>query len=95
MRVRLGVIPDFSGGSEPGMRIDTVLDDGAAKKAGLKDGDRVIKIGDERIRDIYAYMRVLKELKPGTEVDVVFVRDGQEATVRVKFQESKFKRDDQ
>ena len=82
------------GDGEPGMLIDSVLDGGAAKAAQLQDGDRIMKIGDEDIRDIYAYMRALQSFKPGDETDVVIIRKGEQKTVRVKFQVSNYKRGD-
>ncbi len=86
MRVRLGIIPDMVGDGEPGMLVDTVLDGGAAQAAGFRSGDRIMKIGADEVRDIYAYMRLLGELKPGDEVDILIRRDGQEQTLKVKLQ---------
>jgi len=92
LRVRLGIIPDMVGDGQPGMLIDTVLDGGCAKAAGLKDGDRIMRIGTEPIRDIYAYMRVLQSFKPGEEVDIVVIRGGQELTIKVRLQASDYRR---
>ncbi len=92
MRVSLRVIPDMSGSDEPGMPIDTVIKGGPADKAGLKDGDRIVKIGDQNIRDIYAYMRALGAFSPGQTVDVVVVRDGKKKTFKVTLQTSHYKK---
>ncbi len=92
MRVSLRVIPDMSGSDEPGMPIDTVIKGGPADKAGIKDGDRIVKIGEQDIRDIYAYMRALSEFKPGQTVDVVVVRDGKKKTFKVTLQTSHYKK---
>jgi len=86
--VRLGVVPDMPGDGKPGMVVQMVVDGGPAALAGMQNGDRVMKIGGEDIRDVYAYMRVLQNFKPGDEVDIIVVRNGQEQTVRVKFQAS-------
>jgi hypothetical protein len=88
IRVRLGVIPDVPGDGQPGMLVQMVVEGGSAAAAGMQNGDRVMKIGGEDIRDIYAYMRVLQNYKPGDEVDVVVVRNGQEQKLHVKFQAS-------
>ena len=53
------------------------------------DYDRLVKMGDEEIRDIYAYMRVLAKLKPGDEVEAVVIRQGKEQKLRVKLQASR------
>jgi Zn-dependent M28 family amino/carboxypeptidase len=89
MRVRLGIIPDMVGDDQPGMVVQTVLDGACAQAAGLKDGDRIMKIGDDTIRDIYAYMRVLQQFRPGDEVDIVVAREGKELTLKVKLEAAK------
>ncbi len=83
-RVRLGIIPDFAGGEEPGLIVDTVMDGGGAQQAGLKAGDRITKIGGHEIKDIYGYMDALRDFKPDDVVDIVYVRDGAETTAQVK-----------
>jgi hypothetical protein len=87
-RARLGIIPDFSGGDKPGVVADTVMDGGPAKAAGMQDGDRIIKIGDQEIRDIYGYMEALKDHKPGDTLEVVVVRKDQEVKLQVKLDEA-------
>ncbi len=89
-KVRLGIIPDVTGGdSEPGLLVEAVLDNGPAKKAGFHDGDRILRIGDHAIRDIYAYMDSLSKHKPGDEVPVVVKRGEKEITLTIKLGESK------
>ena len=92
MRVRLGVMPDVVGDDQPGMLVETVLDGGAAKAAGMQDGDRILKIGDEDVRDIYAYMRAMQQFKPGDVVEVLIVRNGEKKTLKVKLQASRSRR---
>lgn len=85
-KVRFGFIPDFVPGSKPGVGIDTVLDGGPAKKAGMKAGDRILRIDEYEITDIYAYMAALKKFKAGTELNVVVVRDGKELQFKVQLE---------
>jgi len=92
VRVRLGVMPDVVGDDQPGMVVEGVLDGGAAKAAGMRDGDRILKIGDEDIRDIYAYMRAMQQFKPGDVVEVLIIRNGAKKTLKVKLQASKSRR---
>ena len=82
--VRLGIVPDFTGGDEPGAVAETVLEGGAAKAAGMQDGDRIVRIGDRTIKDIYGYIGALKGFKPGDKLDVVVVRKGVEITLKVE-----------
>ncbi len=71
-KVTLGIMPDYSF-SGTGMRIDAVLDDRPAQKAGLEDGDVLIQIGELEVKDIYEYMDGLSKFEVG-----------QAATVKVK-----------
>ena len=80
---RLGIIPDFTGSDEPGVVADTILDGGAAKEAGMQSGDRIIRLNEQKIKDIYGYMSALKEFKPGDTLEVVVVRKGEEVTLKV------------
>ncbi|MBU0637388.1 MAG: M28 family peptidase [Planctomycetes bacterium] len=95
LRVRLGIIPDMAGDGKPGMVVQSVLDGGPAKLAGLRDNDRIMKIGEDRIRDIYGYMRTLRLFKPGDKVDVVVIRDDQEQTFTVTLQPAQQRRGDE
>jgi len=92
LRVRLGIIPDRVGDDEPGMVVDKVVEGSCAKAAGMQDGDRIVKIADEDIRDIYGYMNALKPFDPGDEVDVVVVRKGEKKTLKVRLEASKTRR---
>lgn len=68
-KVTLGVMPDYVYDGE-GMRIDAVLDDRPAKKAGLEKGDIVVKIGDIEVKNIYDYMDGLSKFKKGDKAKV-------------------------
>lgn len=83
-KVTLGVMPDyvFDG---IGMRIDGVLEDRPAKKAGLLKGDIVIKIGDVEVKDIYDYMDGLAKYKAGDKAMVTVLRDGKPVKSEVTF----------
>jgi len=69
----------------PGVQLSDVVPGGAAQKAGLKGGDRIIRVGTVEIRGINDLMFVLQSGKPGTEVKITFVRDGKEQTVTATF----------
>jgi membrane-associated protease RseP (regulator of RpoE activity) len=91
LRVRLGVIPDVPGDGKPGMVVQSVIEGSPAALAGMQNGDRVMKIAGEEIRDIYAYMRVLEKFDERDETDIVVLRDGREQKLRVKFQAAETK----
>jgi len=77
--VTLGVTPDY-GYSGSGMRITGVRSDGPADSAGLQEGDVIIRLADKELKDIYAYMEVLNELKEGMQTTVTVLRNGAEQT---------------
>ncbi len=68
-KVTLGVMPDYVFDGE-GMRIDAVMDDKPAKKAGLENGDIVLQIGDVQVKTIYDYMDGLAKFKKGDKAIV-------------------------
>lgn len=83
-RVTLGVMPDYASNGE-GMRIDAVLDDRAAQKAGLEAGDVIIKLGDKEVKDIYDYMEGLGVFQPGESTTVVVKRGKKTLKKKVSF----------
>jgi aminopeptidase YwaD len=88
--VRFGIIPDHS---QSAMVVDSVLPGLPAANAGMKSGDRITRIADHKINDIYDYMEVLGSFEPGQALKVVVVRDGAELTLDVKLTTSKHKPD--
>ena len=82
--VSLRVMPDYVYEKE-GMKADQILKGGPADKAGLIDGDVIIKVGEYYIKDIYAYMNALSNFKNGDETTVVILRNGKEIEFKVKF----------
>ncbi len=83
-KVTLGVMPDYVYDGI-GMRIDGVLEDRPAKKAGFIKGDIVIKIGDTEVKDIYDYMDGLSKYKAGDKAMVTVLRDGKIVKSEVVF----------
>jgi S1-C subfamily serine protease len=49
-------------------------------KAGLKGGDRIVKLGTIEIRNVQDLMFVLTNARPGEKVKVTVVRDGKHFT---------------
>ncbi len=77
----MGTIPDMTP-RDFGVRIAGVREGSAAEKAGLQGGDILVEFAGHEITDLYAYTYALREQKPGDEVDVVVIRDGERKTFK-------------
>jgi hypothetical protein len=81
-RVYLGTIPNYAE-SNDGLRLDGVREDSPAAKAGLKAGDRIVKMGGHEVKNVYDYTYALGELKAGQEYEVEIVRGSERLTLRI------------
>ncbi len=72
-----GCVPQFGDtGSESGVVCTQTLPGSPSFKAGLRDNDRLIQMGEIPIKTIYDLSFVLKYYRPGDEIRVKYVRDG-------------------
>src|SRR5262249_28752334 len=78
-RVYLGTIPDYADTND-GLLLDGVRDESPAAKAGLKAGDKIVKLAGRDVRKGYDYTYALGEMKAGQEYEIEVVR----GTERVK-----------
>jgi hypothetical protein len=81
-RVYLGTIPNYAD-SNDGLLLDGVRDDSPAAKAGLKAGDKIVKIGEHEIRNVYDYTAALGEMKAGQEYVFEVKRGEERLTLKV------------
>ncbi len=81
-RVYLGTIPNYAD-SNNGLLLDGVRDDSPAAKAGLKAGDRVVKIGEREIKNVYDYTYALGEMKAGQEYGIEVVRGSEKLSLKI------------
>jgi len=59
-----------------GVYVAAVREDGAARKAGIKEKDIIISIDDTRVNSSAELQEVVSKYRPGQEVKVVIKRDG-------------------
>lgn len=81
-RVYLGTIPNYAD-SNDGLKLDGVRDDSPAAKAGLKAGDKVVKLAGREVKNVYDYTYALGEMKAGQEYEIEVMRDGQRLTMKI------------
>ena len=80
-----GSIPDMGSDIE-GVKFADVRDGSPAAKAGLRRGDILVEFAGTAIKNLYDFTFQLRAHRPGEEVKVVVLRDGQrvEATVKLE-----------
>jgi hypothetical protein len=81
-RVYLGTVPNYAE-SNDGMLLDAVRDDSPAAKAGLKAGDKIIKLAGREIKNVYDYTYALGEMKPDQEYEVEVARGGERLKMKL------------
>ncbi|RMH20252.1 MAG: M28 family peptidase [Acidobacteria bacterium] len=80
----LGTIPDYAD-DRGGVLLAGVRPGSAADRAGLRRGDRLVELAGHPVGDIYDFMYVLRQSKPGQTVTAVVERDGRRLELEVTF----------
>ncbi len=82
--IGLGVVPDYRY-EGTGLRIDSVRNGYSGYRAGVQDGDIVIKLGERDIGDIYDYMDFMSGVESGDEYPLIVLRGNRELELAVIF----------
>jgi erythromycin esterase-like protein len=83
-RPRLGVQLRQAEPGTKGLLIDGVLADQSAARAGIKQGDRLLKIGDVEVSELPQIRQIMSKHENGDVVPVTIERDGSEQVIDVK-----------
>ncbi|MDD3385355.1 MAG: M20/M25/M40 family metallo-hydrolase [Bacteroidales bacterium] len=75
LKVTLGIMPDVSGTSNDGLRVEFATPGKPAHQAGIRKGDRIVAMNGLSVQNIYEYMSRLQQLKAGQVVSVEVIRD--------------------
>jgi aminopeptidase N len=78
-RASLGTVPDFAY-SGKGFRLSGTSPGSPAEKAGLKQGDVIVKINNTAIKGLRDFSDALKALKPGDKVSITYLRGEKQCT---------------
>jgi hypothetical protein len=70
--------------SAEGVTVVGVIPGSAAERAGLRMGDEIRHVGDQRIHTIQELIDEIRASKPGTQVDLIIRRNGQRLVVSAK-----------
>lgn len=82
--VTLGIMPDYTY-SGKGVRADGIIDGKVAQKAGLRQGDVIVKLGENSVSDLNSYMNVLSKYKKGDSTTVTIMRGSDALTFNIIF----------
>jgi hypothetical protein len=82
--VTLGIMPDYSFNGN-GVRVDAISENRPAQKAGLKQGDVIIQLGNYNVQSLENYMQALSRFKRGDKTTVYFSRGSQKLSAAVEF----------
>lgn len=66
-----------------GVLIADIVKEGPAEKAGLKQGDVVIRFQDKEVGDAHELSRMVAAVPSDTQVEVAVIRDGKPETIKV------------
>jgi S1-C subfamily serine protease len=80
-RPYIGVAVGQSADKDGGIVVREVAPDSPAAKAELKQGDVILKLNGESVKDAEAFVRSIAAKKPGEKVAVLIRRDGKEQTI--------------
>lgn len=83
-KVSLGIMPDYAGLEDRGLRIDAVTKGKPADLGGLKKGDIITAIDGKKVGNIYDYMNRLQSLEAGQTISVDIIRDEKETVVIIQ-----------
>ena len=79
-RVSFGTMPDFAF-SGPGVKVAGVTAGSPAERAGVQEGDVLLRFAGQEVESLRGYSEILERLEPGQTVTVVLDRGGEEQTL--------------
>ncbi|MEU4537942.1 trypsin-like peptidase domain-containing protein [Streptosporangium sp. NPDC023825] len=83
----LGVSVTDATGDAGGALVGQVTEGSPAAKAGIQQGDLITKINDTAVDEAATVVGAVRGFKPGQQVTIAYVRDGQPGTVTVTLAE--------
>ena len=80
---QLGVSVQDAAGDVSAAGVAEISSGSAAEKAGLRVGDVITRVGDRTVDGADALIAAIRSHRPGDEVTLTYLRDGQESTAQV------------
>jgi S1-C subfamily serine protease len=69
-----------------GIYVASIVEDGAASKAGLRKGDIIVAVDGVEVNDSAIFLEQIGKRRPGDEITLKIDRNGEERTVRATLQ---------
>ncbi len=85
----LGAIPDFAERSEPGVLLTGVRPGSPAERAGIREGDVLLRLGATKVTNLQDLAFALRSHRPGDEVEVEWQRGAARISAKVRLEERK------
>jgi S1-C subfamily serine protease len=82
-----GIVPDFGEPAQAGVRVSGVRAGSPAERAGLSAGDVLVRFGGVQVRSLDDFAFALRSHRAGDEVEVQYLREGEERMGRATLQE--------
>ncbi len=82
--IRAGWLGIWLDGATDQVRIQKVVEGGPADRAGLRDGDLILKLGDSAVWSTTKLVRILRWENPGSQIPLTIERNGRRETVSVE-----------
>ena len=82
INITLGTIPGYGDGGD-GMVVDGIRDNSPASAAGIKAGDKIVKLNGRDVRNTQDYMFVMGTMKAGEQYDVVVKRGAETIPLKI------------
>lgn len=83
-KVSLRIMPNVTGSTEKGVRVDGITPDGPASRAGMHKGDVIVAMEGKPVNDIYEYMARLADFRSGQRISVDVMRNDEKVVLIVE-----------
>lgn len=80
--ISLGTIPNYADSSD-GLLLDGVRDNSPAANAGVKAGDKVVKLAGKDVNNVQDYTNILGTMKADVEYEIVVLRATERLTLKI------------
>lgn len=84
----LGVQLEKTDPDEDGVDVQRVLRSSPAKEAGLQEGDRLKRVGDDHVTSVATFQKKIRDHQPGESIELHLERDGRQGVIEVTLAEA-------